>query len=238
MPTSLDSIFFAGPYLLCWSHRSGVRCWLPLSVVLRQLPVRSFVQPTLFRVPLPLPDTARFQVQKSFIWFRAKTDKGIVCLVGHLYSVTESWIYPFFLQKDRMNLLAFVKKLVKENEKFEFKAAVPHFISCLWGMSWVDMDLKTARANMKFPQPDTTLRGKLIVKKNCLYVMRYIIMPWYTSSVMYRKMSFGVSVFQNWPLRFADLGDLCWPDVYTTKLLRLLPFWISQKKKAWQARII
>ena len=42
----------------------------------------------LFRLPLPLPDTARFQVQKSFVWFRAKTDKGIVCLAGHLYSVT------------------------------------------------------------------------------------------------------------------------------------------------------
>ena len=46
------------------------------------------VQPTLFRVPLPLLDTARFQVQKPFVWFRAKTDKGIVCLAGHLYSVT------------------------------------------------------------------------------------------------------------------------------------------------------
>ena len=50
----------------------------------------SFLQPTLFRVPLPLPDTARFQVQKPFVWFRAKTDKGIVCLVGHLYSVTKT----------------------------------------------------------------------------------------------------------------------------------------------------
>ena len=84
----LDSIFFAGPYLLCWSHRSGVRCRLPLSVVPRQLPLSSFLQPTLFRVPLPLPDTASFQVQKPFVWFRAKTDKGIVCLAGHLYSVT------------------------------------------------------------------------------------------------------------------------------------------------------
>ena len=40
-------------------------------------------------VPLPLPATPRFQVQKPFVWFRAKTDKGIVCLAGHLYSVTE-----------------------------------------------------------------------------------------------------------------------------------------------------
>ena len=79
--SSLDPIFSAG-------LTAPVRCWLPLSVVPRQLPVSSFLQPTLFRVPLPLPDTARFQVQKSFVWFRAKTDKGIVCLAGHLYSVT------------------------------------------------------------------------------------------------------------------------------------------------------
>ena len=47
-----------------------------------------FPKLTLFRVPLPLPDTARFQAQKPFVWFRAKTDKGIVCFAGHLYSVT------------------------------------------------------------------------------------------------------------------------------------------------------
>ena len=89
MPTSLDSIFFHWTLSsLVQSHRSGVRCQLPLSVVPRQLPVSSFLQPTLFRVPLLLPDTARFQAQKPFVWFRAKTDKGIVCLAGHLYSVT------------------------------------------------------------------------------------------------------------------------------------------------------
>ena len=27
---------------------------------------------------------------KPFVWFRAKTDKGIVCLAGHLHSVTVS----------------------------------------------------------------------------------------------------------------------------------------------------
>ena len=40
--------------------------------------------------PLPLPATPRFQVRKTFVWFRAKTDKGIVCLAGHPYSVTYS----------------------------------------------------------------------------------------------------------------------------------------------------
>ena len=92
MPTSLDSIFFAWPYLVCYCLRSR----LHLSVVprqlsllsRRQLPASSFVQPTLFRVSLLLPDTARFQVQKSFVWFRAKTDKGIVYLSGNPYSVT------------------------------------------------------------------------------------------------------------------------------------------------------
>ena len=67
---------------------SGVHCRPPLSVFRRQLLVNSFSQLTLFRVPLPLPATPRFRVQKPFVWFRAKTDKGIVCLAGHLYSVT------------------------------------------------------------------------------------------------------------------------------------------------------
>ena len=112
MPTSFDSIFFAGPYLVCYCLRSPVltapvRGSTPtlfavppptpavqsptasllsnptaLVRVPRQLPARSFVQPTLLRVPLPLPDTARFQVQESFVWFRAKTDKGIVYFGG------------------------------------------------------------------------------------------------------------------------------------------------------------
>ena len=33
----------------------------------------------LSRVPFPLPDTARFHVQESFVWFRAKIDNWIVC---------------------------------------------------------------------------------------------------------------------------------------------------------------
>ena len=48
---------------------------------------------TLSRVPLPLPDTARFQFQKSFVWFRAETDKGIVCS-GHPYSATLTGYFP------------------------------------------------------------------------------------------------------------------------------------------------
>ena len=93
----LESIFFvvAGPSLVSYCLRSRPHLSvLPRQLFCsllsrRQLPASSFVQPTLFRVPLPLPDTARFQVQKSFVWFRAKTDKGIVCLAGHPYSATK-----------------------------------------------------------------------------------------------------------------------------------------------------
>ena len=90
--SSLDPIF------CCLASLLG--CPLSLSVVPRQLPVRSFLQPTLFRVPLPLPDTARFQVQKPFVWFRAKTDKGIVLLGGSpisCYSIIEEVCYHIFL---------------------------------------------------------------------------------------------------------------------------------------------
>ena len=68
---------------------SGVRSRLPLSVVPRQLPLSApFSNQLSSGVPLPLPDTARSEVQKPFVWFRAKTDKGIICLAGHPYSVT------------------------------------------------------------------------------------------------------------------------------------------------------
>ena len=38
---------------------------------------------TLVRVPLPLPDTARFHVQESFVWFRAKTDSSALAAYPH-----------------------------------------------------------------------------------------------------------------------------------------------------------
>ena len=108
----LDLIFFAGPYLLCWSHRSGVQCWpcpwfhansllTRLSAVPSPTTCQLLFQPTLFRVPLPLPDTARFQVQKSFVWFHAKTDKGIVCLAGHPHSVTAAPMARKFVSPQR-----------------------------------------------------------------------------------------------------------------------------------------
>ena len=38
-------------------------------------------------LPYPLPVASRSRAQ-AFVWFRAKTDKGIVCLADHLHSVT------------------------------------------------------------------------------------------------------------------------------------------------------
>ena len=63
----------------------GVWCWLPLrgSTPTASAPVQlptalsSVASSTLIRLPVPLPGTARFHVQESFVWFRAKTDNWI-----------------------------------------------------------------------------------------------------------------------------------------------------------------
>ena len=80
--SSLDPIFSAG----LTAPVSGVDCpcpWFHANCL-----SAPFSNQLSSRVPLPLPATPRFQVQKPFVRFRAKTDKGIVCLAGHLYSVT------------------------------------------------------------------------------------------------------------------------------------------------------
>ena len=80
--SSLDPIFSAG----LTAPVSGLDCpcpWFHANCL-----SAPFSNQLSSRVPLPLPATPRFQVQKPFVWFRAKTDKGIVCLAGHLYSVT------------------------------------------------------------------------------------------------------------------------------------------------------
>ena len=127
MPTSLDSIFFAGPYLLCYCLRSRPH----LSVVprqlsllsRRQLPASSFFQPTLFRVPLPLPNTARFQVQKSFVWFRAKTDKGVVCLAATHIVLHSYEVYIL------ISLFAFFyfHPVVRQDGKAQYSTGSPFF---------------------------------------------------------------------------------------------------------------
>ena len=102
-------LFFTGPYLasspLC--SVSGVDCpsvdprqlLLPASLLscdqlpsallsshqLQLLVLASLwvASSTLVRVPFPLPDTARFQVQESFVWFRAKTDSSALAACPH-----------------------------------------------------------------------------------------------------------------------------------------------------------
>ena len=50
-----------------WSHRSGVRCRLPLSVSRRQLLVSSFLQPTLFSRPVTSSGHAEISSPKTLL---------------------------------------------------------------------------------------------------------------------------------------------------------------------------
>ena len=66
-----------------WIHANlSVR----LSLSSRQLPSVGSRRQLLSRVPFPLPDTARFHVQESFVWFRAK--KGSSALTAYPHSAT------------------------------------------------------------------------------------------------------------------------------------------------------
>ena len=62
--------------------------------------------------------------------------------------------------------------------------------------------------------------------------IRYITKLWYTSTGMYRKRSLSVSVIQNQTHSLCCLR-LAWsgPEVLTTNMLRLLPFWTLEKKR-------
>ena len=71
------------PTALCWVASSTPAC-CPAPTALLRVP-----SPTLIRVPLPLPDTARFHVKESFVWFRAKTDSS--ALAAHPHSATVSY---------------------------------------------------------------------------------------------------------------------------------------------------
>ena len=107
----LDSIFFAGPYLLCYCVRSRPH----LSVSVANCLSAPFSNQLSSRVPLPHPATPRFPVQKPFVWFRAKTDKGIVCLAGRLYSVTSESTHNY-LQKNTERTLPDSSERRRENE--------------------------------------------------------------------------------------------------------------------------
>ena len=84
----LDSIFFAGPYLLPTGLSARVStvdrlCLCPVA--------NSQLRAPFFNSLLASPSTSGHgenSSPKPFVWFRAKTDKGIVCLAGHLHSVT------------------------------------------------------------------------------------------------------------------------------------------------------
>ena len=102
-------LFFTGPYLvssfLC--SVSGVdrpsilprqllfcspaiNCLLSALLSNYQLPLSWVASSTLIRLPVPLPGTARFQVQESFVWFRAKTDSSAVAAYPHSATLLSS----------------------------------------------------------------------------------------------------------------------------------------------------
>ena len=68
----------------CQLVTSAVRCRLATRVTLRQLPSVSSLVPLLSRSLTHF----RSRRDQAFVWFRAKTDKGIVCLADHLHCVT------------------------------------------------------------------------------------------------------------------------------------------------------
>ena len=81
----LDSIFFAGPYLML--PRLSAR----VSTVDRLCPypvANSHFEPNSFLASPSTSSHGEISSPKPFVWFRAKTGKGIVCLAGHLHSVT------------------------------------------------------------------------------------------------------------------------------------------------------
>ena len=92
---------------------SGVRCWLPLSVVprqlsllsshqlllsgsRRQLPASSFVQPTLIRVPYHFQIRRDFRSKNPLSGFAPKQTKESSALAGHPYSATHILLLFFF----------------------------------------------------------------------------------------------------------------------------------------------
>ena len=131
-------LFFTGPYLVSSPLCSGVWCWLPLrsstptsavrlspsqpqllcsfpatnSLSPVQLPTASLwvASSTLVRVPFPLPDTARFHVQESFVWFRAKTDSSALAAYPHSATYLPLLPLSFILNKLQHDLTSKKKK--------------------------------------------------------------------------------------------------------------------------------
>ena len=100
MPTHLDWSSFTGPGLTHadWSLLlSGVDHYLchPSQLLLLSPFVQflsEFLCPTLWLAFPSYFQSRRYLESKPFVWFRAKTNKGIVCLADHLHSVTYVWV--------------------------------------------------------------------------------------------------------------------------------------------------
>ena len=78
-PTSaacLSALLWPTPNCLSWSPATNCPV---VSCPTTNSPLSWVASSTLIRLPVPLPGTARFHVQESFVWFRAKTDNWIVC---------------------------------------------------------------------------------------------------------------------------------------------------------------
>ena len=87
MPTHLDrsSLTDTGLTRANWSLLLSGVDWLLASPFANSF--SEFPCPTPLAFPYPLPVTSRSRAQ-AFVWFGAKTDKGIVCLADHLHNVT------------------------------------------------------------------------------------------------------------------------------------------------------
>ena len=84
--TALPSLTLE-PYLMP-TGLSAVRCRLVTRVTLRQLPSSQSLCLTLWLAFPSYFRSRRDLKSKPFVWFRAKTDRGIICLADHLHSVT------------------------------------------------------------------------------------------------------------------------------------------------------
>ena len=116
----------SGPHLI--RLFSLLRCRLPSRVTLRQPPsLSSFVQLS-DRRSLPTSGHAEISSQKPFVWFRTKTDKGIICLADHLHSVSKAcWEEKGRKKKLTALLLSTYDVWHKKSFQYPQKKLVIHF---------------------------------------------------------------------------------------------------------------
>ena len=95
---SSHQLSFSGPTTNCPFSSPATNClsWSPATN--SQLPLSWVASSTLIRLPVPLPGTARFHVQESFVWFRAKTDSS--ALAAYPHSATSIHTKPFTRPKE------------------------------------------------------------------------------------------------------------------------------------------